>query len=874
MPLQISRISRNIPAGLRFCFRELRTPGVGLWSLWATLVFAITVLGVCTNLTQTIRDATLQSAQDTIGGDISLRLFHRAPSAQEITFLESFGQLSLSAEQRIMVTTKNGDEAILAEMKAVDTTYPLYGDLALSSNLPISVVLAPQDADAPPGAVVAPSLLDALQLRIGDLITVGAQDFVIRAEIASEPERAFRLFSLGPRIIISSDAYQQTMLGTTNSQIYWYARLRLDADRHTQSGQIVTAIETRFPNAGWRIVDAANGIPGIERINDFAMAFARLIGIAIFVICATGMRNALRAYLFERQSRFAVLRSIGATRQQVLAAVATQIACVTLIALLIGGSLSLLIEYLALPTFNTMIGLDIAISAPASLGRFAMVAVFVVLFMVLISIGPLSTASATSPAKLFRHQLARRHTVSSANPAKSQNSGHRLLLYGALIAGLCAISTKLIGFGWFALILIVGLVFCLMLFAAIAVGLRGACRYLSGHVINMSPPLRLALRNLAKPGAPTVTVMTSVGLSLTCLMAVILFAVQAGHHLKSTLPRDTPDLVFFDLPPEDSTAFRTAAEAIKAVKSVDQMPFMHGRVTHINQTPINQINVPRRYQWFVRGDRGLSWTDRPHTATQDTPMVAGQWWVAGNDTGRQASLDADIAQALGIKVGDQITLNLLGRPNQVRIANLRKIDWTRLALDFPIVLSPPSHPVAHGLISTLDLTTEHGDGSDRSETVANVQTILKTQFPNVPTILIRDVLGQLEALFDQIVIAMMTLTILATVGACLVVLSGLIALRQNAAKELVMLRALGIQPGQIQSVAAWETGITVASSGVVGILLGVIIAGMAAHAIGAEIIMFPGMATITAILTVTVLGFGAGGLMQRIALRGQQGWRG
>jgi len=92
----------------------LRQPGIGLWSLFATLVFAITVLAVCTNLTQTIRDATLQSAQQTIGGDISLRLFHRAPTPEEIAFLERFGQLSLTAEQRIMVASENEGTSILA----------------------------------------------------------------------------------------------------------------------------------------------------------------------------------------------------------------------------------------------------------------------------------------------------------------------------------------------------------------------------------------------------------------------------------------------------------------------------------------------------------------------------------------------------------------------------------------------------------------------------------------------------------------------------------------------------------------------------------------------------------------------------------------
>mgnify|MGYP003631696830 FL=1 len=871
MSLQTSRYSRYIPASLRFCFRELRQPGIGLWSLFATLVFAITVLAVCTNLTQTIRDATLQSAQQTIGGDISLRLFHRAPTPEEIAFLERFGQLSLTAEQRIMVASENEGTSILAEMKAVDSTYPLYGDLVLSSNSSIKTALAVQDGM--PGTIVASNFLDALHLRLGDQVTLGGQAFIIRDVIKTEPERSFRLFSLGPRIIISSNAFQTTNLGTTQSQVYWYARLRLDPNKHAQSGQIIEAIETKFPDAGWRIVNAANGIPGIERINDFAMAFVSLIGIAIFVICATAMQNALRAYLDQRQPRFAVLRSMGATRQQVLGAIAAQIGCVTLLALITGGVLSLMIEYFAVPVFANIAGLDIAVSVPASLSRFGAVALFVVLLITLISISPLTKASITSPSALFRHQVAQ-HMASSQTGANPRQTVIRTFLYGAIITALLSVSGELIGFGWFSVVLIVGLICCLMLFAVISVGLRRGCRYLSTRSYNLPPSVRLALRNIARPGAPTLTVMTSIGLSVTCLMAVVLFAIQAGHHLTSTLPSDTPDLVFFDLPPEDGPSFRATAEAMAAVTGVDQMPFMHGRVTHINQTPISQINVPRRYQWFVRGDRGLSWTDHPHKAAQDNRVVTGEWWRTGHDAGRLASLDADIAHALGITVGDQMTLNMLGNPQQVTIANLRKIDWTRLALDFPIVLSPPTEPIPHGLISTLDLGEVADTGLDKAKTVTSVQSALQQQFPNVPTIRVQDVLVKLEALFDQVVIAMMALTLLATAGACLVVVSGLIALRQGTAQELAMLRALGVQPRQINTIAALETGISVAGSGFVGILLGGGIATLAAHAIGTEVIAFPGMAAGGVMLMVTLLGFGAGGLLQRLALRRQQGWRG
>lgn len=852
---------RHYVAGLSFALRVLRKPGVPIWALFATLVFAITTLTLTVSLTHSVRDALRQSAEQTIGGDISLRLFHRPPSAPELDFLKTFGTLSVSVEQRVMVRSNSEDAGILSELKAIDRNYPLFGDLSLSDGIAVQDALAVQDGM--PGAVVDQALLNQSGLTLGDEITIGNQPYQIRAVLLAEPERKFRLFSLGPRVLVGLAPYQANLRPSSGKQIYWYSRLKRPNDASLSNDQIIAKIEQKFPDSGWRIVNAADGIPGIERIGEFAAAFVSLIGIAIFAITMTAISNALRADLTARQQQFAILRSIGTRPAQLRFAIACQITLITLAAMITSSALALVILHAVSPTLATQLGIDIA----PSLTDRMLIAGFVACFVSLIAIHPVREACATSPATLFRHQASK--TGPEPSPPNAR-SWHRYLLPFFLCIAATGFAFRMIDLGWFAFVLIVILGFCVAGFTGLGLLIRKAADILATKY-KATPATRLALRNIARKSSPTVTIAASFGLAVSCLFAVILFGIIAGHHLKSVLPATTPDLVFFDLPPDQSNAFRAAALADPEVQSINQMPFLHGRVTRINDIPTHLADIPRRFDWFIRGDRGLSWAAVPTGAMQHNPLVTGQWWASDSINEQLASLDVEIAKALGIGVGDHITINILGQPVEVTIANLRQIDWTQLDLDFPMILSPMDPPFDHGVISAVRLAQSPHAADPVAER-------LQTLFPGTPMIKVPDVLDRLSALFDQVLMALVIVTVLATVGAVLVILTGLIALRGRAAGDLAMLRALGIQPSQIARTGALETGIVVAGSGVCGMFAGTVIALIAAFSIGSvkagELAALIGPVGLGSFAMICVIGFGGGWMLQASSLRSQPGWRG
>jgi putative ABC transport system permease protein len=849
--------SLSIPTSLRIALRELRRPGIGLIILFATLVFAATILLLTVSLTQSVRDGLRQSAQQTIGGDISLRLFHRAPRSDELAFLETLGLLSVTIEQRVMIEPSSDRDAVLSELKAVDHSYPLFGNLRLSPDIPLDVALGKRDGMH--GMVVGAELLEEGHFAIGDILHLGDQLYEIRAQIAAEPERKFRLFSLGPRVIVGLEGYRNNPLLAPGKQVYWYVRLKLPTERNQNPDQIIASIEDRFPDRGWRIVSAADGVPGLERIGDFASAFVSLMGIAIFAIAASAIRNALIADLAARRRRFATLRSLGARPHEIAAAIIWQMTFITGLSVLIATLLTLVAGEMASPLLSKLLGFDVS----PNFRDGPLVAAFVFGFVALVAINPIRNASDASITCLFRHQ-DRLQPQGTVGPRSVKGIALKTLMVCILLG----IASALIDLGWFSLVLLGILACCLGLFVAFGRMSRTMAGYLARQN-GLSPALRLALRDIARPSAPTVTITASFGLAITCLSAVILFGGIAGQHLKSVLPSQAPDVVFFDIPPAMQDAFQNSVRRTEGVASATKMPFLHGRVTHLNGSPLTRADVPRRYNWFLRGDRGLSWTDRPTDAMAQNPVVAGQWWSPDSINNALASLDAAVAEAIGARVGDSLTINIVGQSYTVRIANLRNIDWTRLDMDFPVVLSPMVPAFDHGVISALNVagTTD----------VKAALTPVLSAYPDIPVIFVKDVLAKLTRLFDAVLASLLGITAIATLGAVIVIICGLIALRQEQTDNLAMLRALGIRPRQIRHTGGLEAGLLVASSGCLGLMTGSAIAVTAAQAIGsinlAQVTLVAGPIMAAILGVIVVLGFGGGWILQAASLRALPGWR-
>ena len=778
---------------LRLALRDLRGAMGGFWLLILCVALGTAAMAATGLLSRMVLDGVQAGARAGIGGDVSLRLYHRPPPPEHLALFAEAGTASLTAELRPLAHGGAGGGSTLVEMKAVDAAYPLYGDVALEPALPLAEALAARDGIR--GAVVAEELLEALGLALGDRILVGGQAFEMRALIRAEPDRALRGFTLGPRVIVALPAIAGSALVAPGTQTYWYSRLRLRDG--VSASDWIRGFEQRFPEAGYRIVDAADGVPGVERSMGFVTSLLILLSLGMVLIGGVGVGGAVAAYLDRKRDTIAILKGLGATTATIRRLYLVQIMAASLCGIALGLALGIAATRAATPLLAGWLPLDPALR----LTPLASAAGFGLLASLIFALWPLARAALLSPQELFRDLLA----------GERQRPGWRTLAGLVLLVVLLLLLMV-----WSAPLPVVAALFAagaalavlgfLLLGRAVMWGAGWAVRWVGGRT--RRPLLRLALANLHRPGAPTAPLVLALGLCLTLLVAVTSVRDNAAVHLRDNLPATAPDLILLNLPPEEAARFDALMAAQPALARWSRAPFLHGRLDRVGGVPVADLRIPAEIGFVVRGDRGLSWRADPPAGG----LVAGDWWPADYKGPPLLSVDARVADRLGVTVGDLLTLNVLGEPLEGRIANLRRVDWAGLDLDFPILLSPPADPPPHREIAALWLRD--------AAALEAVRAALADAFPESPTIEVAEVIGFLAGVAARGGQVMTALAAASGFAALLVLAGAVLAGQRRRAQEAVLLKMLGATRWQLAAATLLEYGLIAVAAGLAALLLG------------------------------------------------------
>ena len=252
----------------------------------------------------------------------------------------------------------------------------------------------------------------------------------------------------------------------------------------------------------------------------------------------------------------------------------------------------------------------------------------------------------------------------------------------------------------------------------------------------------------------------------------------------SNIEVDAPAYYFLDVEASDLDAFKDKIRAIEPDAKLDDAPMLRGRIVALKGVPVEKVEAAPDTRWVLAGDRGLTYTDTvPHAST----ITEGEWWPKGYSGPPLVSFDAELAKGLGLKLGDPITVNILGRNVDATIASLRKIDWESLAINFVMVFSPNTLEGApHRMLTTL----EFPKGTD-PEREAKVIQALSEAYPLVTAIKVGDIVDAAKDLLAKVMTA-----ISATAGVTLLigaaVLAGAVAAGQERRKYLaVIFKTLG-----------------------------------------------------------------------------------
>ncbi|MBX9701204.1 MAG: ABC transporter permease, partial [Acetobacteraceae bacterium] len=374
------------------------------------------------------------------------------------------------------------------------------------------------------------------------------------------------------------------------------------------------------------------------------------------------------------------------------------------------------------------------------------------------------------------------------------------------------------------------------------------------------PALRLGLANLHRPGAPTAIMVVSLGIGLTTLAAIAQIQGNLRQQLAGEMAARAPNFFFIDIQSDQAARFDDLARALPGVEEVKRVPSLRARVVAVKGVPAEQMQVTPETRWALTGDRGLTYAATPPDGTR---LVAGQWWPADYRGPPLVSFDAGVAKGWSIGVGDEITVNVLGRDLTLRIASLREVDWRGLGINYVMVASP-------GLLEAAPHThiaTVRGDPAEDGR----VLRALTDAFPNVSGVRVRDALEGVATLLARVGTAL-TATGSVTLLAGALVLAGAVAAGQRQRiRDAVVLKTVGATAGQIR--AAWLVEFA---------LIGLVAGGLAALAgaaaswgvvrfvMRAEWVLLPGTLALT-ILGCAALTLVAGQIGTALALRARPG---
>jgi len=780
-----------IPLSLRFAGRELRGGVRGFRIFLACLALGVMAIASAGSTAEAFRRGLASQAGEILGGDLALSLRAREFTAAERAAIERTGRASYAAGTEAMAEAPSGERR-LVELRGVSDNYPLAGKVTIRGAQSLQAALAPGPGAA--GAVVEQALLDRLHLKIGDSFLAGNVPLTVRGVLMEEPDRLSRGFALGPRVLTRLDVVQSGGFLATGLPYGETARVLLPAGAPLvkAKAQLTTAL-----HGAARIRDREDAAPGIHRLIDQLEYFLGFIGLASLVAGGLGVYGAVNAYLENRKPVIATLKALGAegalVRDIYLVQIALLAALGVVIGLVVGGAAPL--------ALGAWVKDKLPVPALFAVYPWPLIkaAAFGLLSAAAFSLAPLGRARATPPASLFRSDLTARLTFGPETigavlaaiglGAMAVATAPTPLAAAIMIAGVAAAFAILWALGWGA---------------AVAAGRARALA---------RGPLRIGLANLSGPHSAARTASPAIGLGVALLAAVVLIQSSLLSQVTEVAPRTAPALVFTGIPGDRVAQFdadvRTAFGQPLTAKNYLREPFISGRITRVRGQAVQPEKMPRQDRWAYDADMTMSAIGpKPDGAG----ILEGRWWPDNYAGTPLLAVDVDVAKGARIKVGDAVTLTVLGREIETRVAVLRKVDFGGFGASFPIVVTPNAFegaPLRQVAIAKAGKAQE-----------AAVIRALGRDFPQVNVISVREQLEAATDLFDRVALAVRGAAAVAALAG-LLVLTGAIAARARArTREAAILKVLGASRAQILSAYVLEYGAVGVIAGAAGVALG------------------------------------------------------
>jgi putative ABC transport system permease protein len=779
LPTRVASNKSGAGLTFRLAFRELRGGLRGFYIFIACIALGVMAIAAVGSLARSLTEGLAREGRVILGGDVAFSLIQRETSTAERAFLASRGELSSAATMRAMARTPDG-RAALVEVKAVDSAYPLYGNVVVEPAADLAAALAHRDGAF--GVVADPALLTRLDLRPGARLTIGAAAIELRAALVSEPDKLAGGIGFGPRLLMSEEALQASGLLQPGSLVRWLYRVRLPVAEDA-AAQTIEAAKAQFPEAGWEIRSRTNVAPQLERNIERFSQYLTLVGLTALLIGGVGIANSAKHFLDRKRDVMAILKSVGATGSRVVAIYFVEVLILASIGVVIGLAIGAALPFGVAAIFGAITPLPLA---PALYpGQLALALAYGMLTAATFSLWPLGRAHDVPVSALFRDQVA---------PLRRLPRWRYVVAVAAAAAAFATLAVTAAFDRKIAVIFIVA-----------AVTVFGLLRLIASLVMVLASRvprprttvLRLAISNIFRPGALTPTVVMSLGLGLALLVAVLEIDANLSRQFAAALPQRAPSFYFIDIQSDVVERFDALVHNEAPRAKLERVPMLRGRIVNARGVPAEDLKPKPEAAWVLQSDRGMTYTSQLPAGSR---LVAGEWWPPDYSGPPLVSLEKLIADGLGLRIGDEVTVNVLGRNLTARIANLRSVDWNSLAINFVLVFSPTAF---RGAPHTEIATVTYPGGGIVAEETALLKAVTDA-LPGVTAVRVKEALDAVAAVVMNLILAVRAASSITLIAAVMVLGGALAAGHRHRVYDAVILKTLGATRLQLMTAYALE----------------------------------------------------------------------
>ncbi|MBO9519762.1 MAG: FtsX-like permease family protein [Porphyrobacter sp.] len=775
-------------AAWRLARRDLHRRFRGLRLLLICLFLGVGALAAIGTLTGAIRGELAERGREILGGDLEVEVWQRPLSEEESAFLSRYGTLSRGLRMQAMASTASAATPI--ELKAVDANWPLYGVLTLDGG---STMGAP-----PPGqAWIAEGAAERLGIGPGDRFKVGSAELVVAGIIDEEPDRLSEGFQLGQTVIVPLDVPAEAGLTAPGAMYQSKTRVRFIGSDNPES--VEKTLTERFPDSGFDIRTRDRASPGAERFVGRMGEFLTLVGLAALVIAGIGIGGGVASYLEARRASIATYKILGATSGDIVRIYAFQVGA----AALVGACAGLVAGVLVTPLLAQALGdlLPVRTGLVIDPGALIRALLFGLLVALIFAAPPLMRAKHFPAMELMRSRVAplTKAWRGAIWPVSLGLAGiAALALFGSPQPGLSAL------FMGGAVVLLI-----------VLWGLGWAIRKAATRAPRPANPLlRSALANLHRPGSQTGSLVTALGFGLSAFVVLAGVQTSLDANISRSVPQIAPDYFVLDVPRDREAEFEAVVRSHSPKAQIEVVPTLRGAILSYgpkaNPTVVSQMEELPEGAWALRGERGLTYAEH---LPQGNSLVAGKWWPENYQGEPLVSVDFDLAQAAGLKIGDYLTIGLLGVERQARIASFRRIDWESMGFNYVLIFSPNAlQDAPHNLAATISLP----DGTEAGGLLRD----LVRAFPSSSVIEVGPLLTQARDILEQVSLAILAAAGVAVLAGIAVLLGAIAAARAARLYDTVVLRVLGASTRQLLTLQLAEFGLLAVVLAVVALGLG------------------------------------------------------